>query len=153
MPADWHVRRASLGDLEATLALERDCAEAPHWSRSLWHAALTGGQLGLVRMSFLAESERGVMGFAVVRCAAALTELETVVVSSTARPRGIGNALCRTVMEWSREAGAREIELEVRASSKGALALYHQLGFVEQGRRRGYYRNPTEDAVLMVARL
>jgi len=93
------------------------------------------------------------MGFAVVRCAAALTELETVVVSSTARRRGIGNALCRTVMEWSREAGAREIELEVRASSKGALALYHQLGFVEQGRRRGYYRNPTEDAVLMVARL
>jgi ribosomal-protein-alanine N-acetyltransferase len=56
-------------------------------------------------------------------------------------------------MEWSRALGAAVIELEVRASGDGALTLYRLLGFVEQARRRGYYRNPTEDAVLMAAAL
>jgi ribosomal-protein-alanine N-acetyltransferase len=57
------------------------------------------------------------------------------------------------VIVWSRNAGASELELEVRESSEGALALYRSLGFVEQARRREYYRNPTEDAVLMAARV
>ncbi len=70
-----------------------------------------------------------------------------------ARRKGIGKALCQQVMDWSRYAGASELELEVRASSDGALALYRSLGFVEQGRRRDYYRNPTEDAVLMAVPL
>lgn len=154
MPFDWLVRSASLSDLEAVLALEQECAGAPRWSRSLWQAILTGGgESDLVRKSFVADSHRGVIGFAVVRCAAGLAELESVVVSSTERRRGVGNTLCRKVMDWSIEAGAQEIELEVRASSESALALYHLLGFVEQGRRREYYHDPTEDAVLMAARL
>jgi ribosomal-protein-alanine N-acetyltransferase len=57
-------------------------------------------------------------------------------------------------MAWSREREAAQvIELEVRASSMSALALYSSLGFTEQGRRRGYYRDPIEDAVLMSAPL
>ena len=41
------------------------------------------------------------------------------------------------------------MELEVRAGSVGAIALYEGLGFVVVGRRRGYYREPVEDALLM----
>jgi [ribosomal protein S18]-alanine N-acetyltransferase len=41
------------------------------------------------------------------------------------------------------------VELEVRAGSAGAIALYERLGFVAVGRRPGYYRSPVEDAVLM----
>jgi ribosomal-protein-alanine N-acetyltransferase len=48
---------------------------------------------------------------------------------------------------------AQVIELEVRASSVGALALYGSLGFTEQERRLRYYRNPIEDAMLMSAPL
>jgi ribosomal-protein-alanine N-acetyltransferase len=49
--------------------------------------------------------------------------------------------------------GARGMELEVRAASVGALELYRSLGFAERGRRRRYYREPIEDAVLMTAEL
>ena len=42
-----------------------------------------------------------------------------------------------------------EMELEVRAGSVGAIALYGGLGFVVVGRRKGYYREPVEDALLM----
>ena len=41
------------------------------------------------------------------------------------------------------------MELEVRAGSAGAIGLYEGLGFVGVGRRRGYYRDPVDDAVLM----
>jgi ribosomal-protein-alanine N-acetyltransferase len=41
------------------------------------------------------------------------------------------------------------LELEVRAGSIGAIALYSSVGFVVAGRRRDYYREPVEDALLM----
>jgi ribosomal-protein-alanine N-acetyltransferase len=154
MPADWCIRSASPADLEAILAIEQACDEAPHWSRSSWLEALSRDErTEPARASFVAERNNEIIGFAVAGCAGELAELESIAVCKPARCQGVGKALCRQVMDWSRDCGARGIELEVRASSDGALALYRSLGFVEQGRRRGYYRNPTEDAVLMVAAL
>lgn len=152
MPVEWHVRRASVADLDSVLAIEQLCEEAPHWTRDSWLEALSEG-LGLARASFVAESHSEIIGFAVVSCTGELAELETIAVSRHARRKGVGQALCRQGMNWSRSRGATVIELEVRASSGGALALYRVLGFVEQGKRRGYFGNPTEDAVLMAAAL
>jgi [ribosomal protein S18]-alanine N-acetyltransferase len=153
MSPDWHIRRASPTDLEAILAIAQACAEAPHWSHAQWLAALIPNQnTAPMRAVFAAEGKGRILGFAVASRAGELAELESVAVSPSARRKGIGKALCQQVMGWSRD-GANELELEVRASSDGALALYRTLGFVEQARRRGYYRNPTEDAVLMVVRL
>jgi ribosomal-protein-alanine N-acetyltransferase len=154
MSTDWLIRRASPADLEAILAIAQASAEAPHWSHSQWLAALSlDHETGPMRASFVAEGNGGILGFAVASRAGELAELESVVVSTSSRRKGIGKALCQQVMDWSRKIGASELELEVRASSDGALALYRALGFVEQARRREYYRNPPEDAVLMAARL
>jgi len=154
MSPDWLIRRASPNDLDAVLEIAQACAEAPHWSHAQWLAALIPNQnTAPMRAVFAAERNGGILGFAVASRAGELAELESVAVSQSARRKGIGKALCREVMDWSRNAGASELELEVRASSDGALKLYRSLGFVEQARRRQYYRNPTEDAVLMAARL
>jgi ribosomal-protein-alanine N-acetyltransferase len=154
MSPDCLIRRASPADLEALLAIERTSAEAPHWSHSQWLAALSPDEgTASLRASFVAERHRAIIGFAVSSHAGEVAELESVVVSESARREGVGKALCREVMDWSRKSGATDLELEVRASSDGALALYRSLGFVEQARRRDYYRNPTEDAVLMAAGL
>ncbi len=153
MRADCTVRRAWLTDLEAILALEQACTDAPHWSRTMWTGILSDGQgTESVRISFVAEAANGILGFAVVSCAGGLAELESIAVSESARRTGVGKSLCLESMKWSRQIGSAEIELEVRASSAGALALYRSLGFLEYGRRREYYRSPTEDAVLMSAR-
>jgi ribosomal-protein-alanine N-acetyltransferase len=53
------------------------------------------------------------------------------------------------VLAWAQRQGARRMELEVRISNRAAIALYERAGFVQDGRRRGYYRDPEEDAVLM----
>lgn len=153
-PAAWRVRPASSADLEAIFALEQACAEAPHWSRAAWLAALSQEPPAVpARVVFVADNKLALLGFAVGICAGRFAELESVAVSAPARRQGVGKALCRQIIDWSKQVGAHTVELEVRASSEGALALYRSLGFQEQGRRPGYYRNPTEDAVLMAARV
>ncbi len=109
------------------------------------------------RCLFVAESERGLVGFAVGKVIGmgleSSSELESVAVSSDARRTGVGRSLCAAVIEWCRTQGAAEIELEVRAASAGAIALYLGLGFVVEGGRPEYYREPTDDAVLMRLKL
>jgi ribosomal-protein-alanine N-acetyltransferase len=65
------------------------------------------------------------------------------------RRRGWGRVLLLGVLERLRAEGARRIYLEVRAGNDAAQSLYRAAGFRETGRRRGYYTNPPEDAVLM----
>ena len=43
-----------------------------------------------------------------------------------------------------------QIALEVRASNEAAIALYKSLGFFEAGRRKHFYKNPAEDALVML---
>jgi ribosomal-protein-alanine N-acetyltransferase len=78
-----------------------------------------------------------------------IAELESVVVSANSRRAGIGRALCRAVLDWSRSQGATELVLEVRAASSAAIALYAGLGFTLAARRPRYYRDPDDDALLM----
>lgn len=154
MTSAWNVRRALSTDVEAICAIEQACAEVPHWSEAVWRGVLAenvGSEPE--RVSFVAEGSGGAVGFVIVSCACGVAELESVAVGEAARRQGAGRALCSEAMAWSREREAQVIELEVRASSMSALALYSSLGFTEQGRRRWYYRDPIEDAVLMSAPL
>ena len=148
------VRLGAAGDLDAIVALERATAEAPHWAVANYEAILGGRDgdsvEGLQRCLFVAEGAAGLVGFAVGAFAAGVCgELESVAVDADWRRAGIGRVLCGAVVEWCKARGVEAVELEVRAWSAGAIALYEDLGFVEVGRRPGYYREPEEDAVLM----
>ena len=61
----------------------------------------------------------------------------TIVVHPGAERQGIGRRLLSSLIEWARAApGVRKIELNVRSTNAGAIALYRSLGFEEQGRQR-----------------
>ena len=75
-------------------------------------------------------------------------EVENIVVDKAVRRQGIGAALIRELAVRAKEKRAIRFHLEVRASNAPAIALYNKLGFVETTRRRGYYQNPEEDAIL-----
>jgi ribosomal-protein-alanine N-acetyltransferase len=62
---------------------------------------------------------------------------------------GAGRVLCRAVIEWCQSLNAGHILLEVRASNIAAIGLYGSLGFVKESRRKRYYQDPEEDAVMM----
>lgn len=146
------VRAAGTADLEGVLGIERGAATAPHWAAAEYAACLESAGGGR-RVLLVAEVEGAVVGFAVgavmVLGDVVVGEIESVAVEAAARRLGVGSALCGAVVAWCRGRGAAEVELEVRAGSAGAIALYERLGFVAVGRRPGYYRSPVEDAVLM----
>lgn len=145
--AEYVVRAAGLGDLEGVLRVEWGAATAPHW-RSAEYERMMRGE-GSVKRCLLVADAAGVVGFAVGMVVGELGELESVAVEQAWQRRGVGEALCREIVHWCKGEGAKEVELEVRAGSRGARRMYARLGFVEVGVRRGYYENPVDDAVLM----
>src|ERR1700722_12681540 len=148
---DYRVREGVAADLVGVMRLEQEIAGAPHWTAAEYGAIVdsAGFADGAVRRRlFVAEGETGLLGFAVGKVLVSevvnLGELESVVVNESTRRSGVGRTLCEAVIRWCVERGATEVELEVRAGSTGAIALYRGLGFVPVGKRAGYYRDPVE---------
>lgn len=147
------IRAAAPGDLQELVALERGIAAAPHWSETIWGDALAADESGggLARVVYVAEDVPGLMGFVVGSCVGDVAELESIGVAEDVQRGGVGRQLLGALVAWARdERQARVLELEVRESNAVARAFYRSAGFEEQGRRRGYYASPREDAVLLV---
>ena len=80
-----------------------------------------------------------------------LDELEIVFIETETdyRNRGYATRLMEELISLCREKDIRVIRLEVRESNAPALGLYGKIGFVPVGRRKNYYSDPREDAILM----
>jgi [ribosomal protein S18]-alanine N-acetyltransferase len=65
------------------------------------------------------------------------------------RNMGWGKNLLQNLIETGTACGVENIWLEVRPSNIAALSIYKKYGFVEVGRRKGYYRDSQEDAIIM----
>jgi ribosomal-protein-alanine N-acetyltransferase len=76
-------------------------------------------------------------------------QLVNIAVHPKARGRGLGNCLLTKMLEFAAPRGTQRIWLEVRLSNRTARRLYEKLGFIEVGRRRKYYTDNNEDAVVM----
>ena len=88
-------------------------------------------------------------GFIVARLIADELHVNNVAVRPEFRGRGLGSMLLQTTLQQGRLRNARMAQLEVRASNTAAQSLYQRCGFEVVGRRKNYYRAPTEDALLM----
>lgn len=77
------------------------------------------------------------------------TDMMNVAVHPDHRRKGVGEKLVLALEEALKELESTCLTLEVRASNEPARALYEKLGFTEVGRRKNYYRNPKEDALIM----
>ena len=150
------VRAAELSDLERLIPLEQGIEAAPHWSEAVWRDALAMQDVagGMARAVYVAEDERELMGFVVGSCVGDVAELESIGVAQEVQRGGVGRRLLTALVAWATDdRQARALELEVRESNAVARRFYLAAGFEPQGRRRGYYASPREDAVLMVLQL
>jgi ribosomal-protein-alanine N-acetyltransferase len=75
--------------------------------------------------------------------------LVSIAVRNNYHRQGIGELLLISVIELATELKACLVTLEVRESNEGAQSLYRKYGFKEVGKRRGYYTDNREDALLM----
>lgn len=119
-------------------------AFADPWNAGDFVDAVTGGVPFLV-----AETDAGVVGYAIGRVAADEGEILNVAVQPEWRRRGIARRLVEALLAALAAAGARQVYLEVRESNVAARQLYTAFGFGEVGRRARYYRRPVEDAVVL----
>ena len=133
-------------DLEGVLDVERESFTNP-WTREMYAWELQNRSV--CHIYVVRAGACRVAGF----CAFWLVFDEIHINNVAMRPRfrgqGMGTALLRHVLTEGRTLGARRATLEVRASNVSALRLYERLGFYIAGRRRNYYSNPVEDALIL----
>ena len=129
-------------DLPAVLAIVQASARAAHWTLDQYRVLVEFDKL------LVAESEGKACGFLCARIAADEWEIENLVVATSFLRRGVADQLMRALIELAQTARAASILLEVRESNLPARRLYEKNAFQEVGRRRQYYRDPTEDAIL-----
>ena len=91
----------------------------------------------------------GALGYVILRRAGDEGELLRIAVSNDARRRGIADSLMGAALDFAKENALASVFLEVRESNKAAVSLYIKWGFKPIHLRKGYYSNPTEDAVIM----
>ena len=101
------------------------------------------------RIYLVAECEGDVAGSCVFFCSFETADLSNVTVDERCRRRGLAEALLREAFERCLDKGVEQVLLEVRESNVAAIGLYEKLGFAVISRRRGYYRDPQEDALIM----
>jgi len=144
------IRRMTPEDLDRVMEIAAHLKNAPQWPLAAYRAALeqdaTPRRIALVTDGGQAGK---VAGLAVASLIPPQAELEIIAVDTHYQRSGLARGLFAELAGRLRLAGITEIVLEVRASNQPALGLYRRLGFVETGRRRRYYHDPEDDAVLM----
>jgi ribosomal-protein-alanine N-acetyltransferase len=144
MASSCRLRPATLADLAELVELEVGSFNDP-WSEEQLRAAL--GWPGAVAL--VAENDTGLTGYVLGRVIVDQAEILSLATSALHRRRGIGGELLTTALAEMVGRGARSAWLEVRESNEAARALYAAAGFVAAGRRRDYYRQPVEDALVL----
>jgi len=90
-----------------------------------------------------------VVAFACVWVVDQEIKVNNIAVHPDWRRRGVGRRLLRHLVDFARSLACREMTLEVRPSNEAALALYGEAGFAPIGRRKQYYTDTHEDAIIM----
>jgi len=145
------IRQATAEDIPAILNLEKQIAEIAHWPEDAYHTAFATN--APERVILLAENQSALFGFLTARFSFAECELENIAVAPAQRRHGIGSQLLGRLIANGRERKTEKIFLEVRESNRAARNFYQTCGFVEIGRRKAYYLNPPDDALLFALTL
>ena len=133
------IRKMLPADIDEILGIEKSCFTSEAWSRDSFEAMVSEDFL-----TALVCTVDGVLaGYVCGSCVANELEIHSVAVREDFRRMGIARAL---IGELETLTDPEAEFLEVRESNAAAISLYESLGFRLVGRRKGYYREPDEDA-------
>ena len=137
-----HIRRLTYADLPQILVIERRAFPTP-WSLAMFVLELSKS------MDVCLAATRGdaLVGYLICSRYDTVWHIMNVAVDPAHRRVGIATALLAGLIE--RLAVNARYTLEVRESNAAAIALYERYGFRAAGRRRRYYQDNGEDAVIM----
>jgi len=143
------LRHASRADLADVATMERECYGDPWPAAAFASLPENNRVLFLVARQSTQEESGPLAGYVIAWYVLDEGELANLAVAPSARGQGIGRALLDAVLADAANRGVARLFLEVRESNAAARRLYATRNFEEVGRRKRYYRSPTEDALIL----
>ena len=140
---DLDIRRLTYPDLPQVIAIERRAFPTP-WSLAMFVLELSKPS----GISLAALIDGRIVGYLVCSRYDSVWHLMNVAVDDRLRRRGIATALLEHLFDLA-DRPSEQYTLEVRTSNDEAIRLYERFGFRTAGRRRAYYHDNREDALIM----
>lgn len=135
----------TIEDVQAVYDLSKACFSTP-WSLE----SLAKELANPVAVYEIAEIEGKIIGYGGLWCVMDEGEITNIAVDPEHRKQGIGEAVLKALLNAGQMRNLRVIHLEVRSSNVAARRLYEKFGFESISIRKNYYKQPIEDAVIMM---
>ncbi len=137
------VELLTQAQLENVAKIELECFSEP------WSVSSLGLLTQAPNVGFVAMADGRAVAYGGMMCVLDEGQITNIATLGAFRGRGYADAVLSALCEYAEQNGICEISLEVRRSNEAALSLYEKHGFLCVGERRGFYRKPTEDAIIM----
>lgn len=138
------VRKMNSRDIASVHQLEKECFSRPWSENSLLNEVDKENSVFLVY-----EIDREVVGYGGMYLVIDEGDITNIAVSANHRRKGVAEEILTEMFDIAVKRGIVSFTLEVRKSNKAAISLYEKLGFKEEGCRKNFYDNPTEDGIIM----
>ena len=135
-------------DIAEVVPLEQ-AAYGRHWGRKDYAYELESNKLAHYFVMRLPQKSDKLLGHAGFWLIAGEIHLNTIAIEPRWQRLGLSEWLLLRVIEAGQTMQASQATLEVRVSNQAGLGLYHKFGFKEVGRRRHYYQDNGEDALIL----
>jgi len=137
-------------DVNTLMVIENDCHSHP-WNEKTFNSCIGGRYFG--EFASITETTAEVIGFYIGEYVIGEATLMDICVAPSQQGKGFGKILLKQFIAQAKTLGTSKIWLEVRAKNIAAQMLYMNAGFIETGRRTGYYPSAKgfgyEDAIVM----
>ena len=148
-PAPIRIQPLTMARVDEVLEIEKLSFTDP-WSREMFRSELEVGGGTYARM---AVREGKLVGYLLAVLIEDEAHLGNLAVHPSERRAGVGQTLLDDLLETARTNGITRITLEVRRSNENARKFYLRNEFIDVAMRKNYYRNPHEDAIVMLRSL
>lgn len=139
------VRNMQPFDLDQVVEIETLSFPTP-WSREIFKREI---ERSFDDLYLVAVADERVVGYTGILKILDVGHITTLAVRPDFRKKGVATKLLYELISKTRLLGMRYVTLEVRESNEVAQNLYRKFGFTEMGKRKGYYIDNREDAVIM----
>ena len=141
----WTIRDAGEEDVIEVARIEKASFSDP-WSAGEFTAVLASPHAIFL---VACDASDSIGGYVVMMSVLDESEVLNIAVDPSHRGKSLGSILLDRSLEEAERRGSQATFLEVRESNEPAIRLYRSRGFEEVSRRRGYYRSPVEDALVL----
>lgn len=145
-PAAIRIAPLTMARVDEVLAIESLSFSDP-WTKGMFESELT---IGAGTYARFAERDRALIGYLLAVLIEDEAHLGNLAVHPAARGLGVGQRLVDDLLETAGKRGIVRVTLEVRESNQIARNFYYRNHFIDIAIRKNYYRNPVEDAIVML---